>query len=124
MSIVTLNKAQQGPDIFGSLTSGGYNLVQNAAGVSGLDATTDRQVTPSDLKLDPTLGNHDGPTQTLALLPGSIAIDVVPAKACSFTVTDIAGHPVAITTDQRSNPRPDGLEKACDIGAYESSYVD
>ncbi len=116
------NSAQNGPDISGSLISGGYNLLTNVAGVTGLDARTDKRVTLSDLKLDPTLRNNGGPTQTLTLLPGSQAIDAVPRQACSITVTDVSGHTVTITTDQRDNPRPDGSENACDIGAYESSY--
>ena len=120
-SIIAANSAQQGPDISGALTSEGYNRLQNFAEVKGLDSTTDRQVTLSDLKMDSTLGNNGGPTQTLALLPGSVAIDVVPRQACSITVTDVSGHGVTITADQRGNRRPDGSENACDIGAYKSS---
>jgi hypothetical protein len=56
---------------------------------------------------DPRLGpltNNGGPTPTMALLPGSPAID--------------AGNTAAApTTDQRGQPRPVGL--AADIGAYE-----
>ena len=76
----------------------------------------------ADLKIDPTLRNNGGLTKTLALLQGSKAIDAVPLQACSITVTDVSGHNVIITTDQRDDPRPDGSESACDIGAYESSY--
>jgi hypothetical protein len=57
---------------------------------------------------DPFLGplaDNGGPTPTMALLPGSPAID--------------AGVPVAgVTTDQRGIPRPQGT--APDIGAFES----
>ena len=124
INIIVANKAQQGsdieegPDIVGSLTSNGYNLIQDKAGVNGL-STTDRQVTLTDLKLDPTLRNNGGPTQTLALLPGSIAIDTVPIEACHITLTDASGNPMTITTDQRGNPRPNGSKNTCDIGAYE-----
>lgn len=55
--------------------------------------------------LDPMLGplaNNGGPTQTMALLPGSPAIDT--AANCP-------------ATDQRGVSRPQG--SACDIGAYE-----
>ena len=92
------------------------------AGATGLNTTTDKQVTLTELGISPTLGNNGGPTQTLALLQGSIAIDAVPLQECSITITDISGHNVTITTDQRGDPRPDGSENACDIGAYESSY--
>jgi len=121
-SIVAANSANVGPDISGTVISGGYNLLENVAGATGLNTSTDRQVTLADLKIDPTLSNNGGPTKTLALLQGSKAIDAVPLQACSIAITDISGHNVTITTDQRGDPRPDGSENACDIGAYESSY--
>jgi hypothetical protein len=121
-SIVAANSAHEGPDISGVLSSDGYNLIENVAGAKGLDARTDRQVKGADLKLDPTLRNHGGPTQTLALLQGSPAIDAVPGKACRITLTAVSGHTELVTTDQRGDPRPDGSEETCDSGAYESSY--
>jgi Novel STAND NTPase 1/TIR domain/Chlamydia polymorphic membrane protein (Chlamydia_PMP) repeat len=121
-SIIAVNNAHNGPDILGALTSGGYNLIENAIGVTGLNASTDKQVTLTELGINPILGNNGGPTQTLALLPGSKAIDAVPLQACNITITDLSGHNLTITTDQRSNHRPDGSEDLCDIGAYESSY--
>ncbi len=121
-SIIAANSAQNGPDISGVLTSDGYNLIENVAGVIGLNTSTDRQVALADLKIDPTLSNNGGPTKTLALLPGSTAIDAVPQQACSITITDPSGQNMTITTDQRGNPRPDGSEDKCDSGAYESSY--
>jgi len=82
-------------------------------------------VTLNALKLDPTLqsNGNSGPAQTLALLPGSPAIDTIPVKACSITFIDIyiSGNPELISTDQRGNSRPDGAEDVCDVGAYESS---
>jgi hypothetical protein len=68
-------------------------------------------ITGNPLTSDPLLGrlaNNGGPTQTLALKPGSPAIDVVP---------QLHGCPAA---DQRGMPRPDGHEHKCDIGAFES----
>jgi len=121
-SIVAANSASDGPDISGALISDGYNLIENVAGAKGLNSTTDRQVNLANLKIDPTLGNNGGPAQTLVLLPGSPAIDVVPLQACSITIIDASGHAVMITTDQRGEPRPDGPENTYDIGAYESSY--
>ena len=121
-SIIAANSAHDGPDLSGVLISGGYNLLEKVAGATGLNATTDKQVTLTELGIRPTLGNNGGPTQTLALLQGSKAIDAVPLQACSITITDISGHNVTITTDQRGDPRPDGSENACDVGAYESSY--
>lgn len=66
------------------------------------------QVTPAQLNLGP-LQDNGGPTQTHALLPGSVAIDAAP------DCTDIAGN--TVDTDQRGVGRPQG--KACDVGAYE-----
>jgi hypothetical protein len=66
------------------------------------------QVTPAQLNLGP-LQDNGGPTQTHALLPGSVAIDAAP------DCTDLAGN--TISTDQRGVGRPQG--KACDVGAYE-----
>ena len=60
-----------------------------------------------DPKLGP-LADNGGPTLTMALLPGSPAID--------------AGNTsLAPTTDQRGFPRPAGL--AADIGAFEYGSV-
>jgi hypothetical protein len=60
------------------------------------------------------LANNGGPTQTIALAPGSPAIDAIPVADC----TDQTSKP--ITTDQRGFPRPDFREDVCDIGAFES----
>jgi hypothetical protein len=58
------------------------------------------------------LQNNGGPTQTIALLNGSPAIDHIPAASCP-------------ATDQRGMTRPDDpSESTCDIGAYESNYDD
>ena len=118
-SIITANNASDGPDIYGTLTTGGYNLLTNVTSASEL-SSTDKQVTLDDLKLDSMLGNNGGSIQTLKLLPGSVAIDVVPLQACHVTFTDpVSGQKIMITTDQRGDPRPDGSEQFCNIGAYE-----
>ena len=68
---------------------------------------------PSDYSGDPNLGplaDNGGDTQTHALLPGSPAIDAVPARNC-------IGH-----TDQRGEARPVAQispDPSCDIGAFE-----
>jgi len=121
-SISAANSADNGPDISGAVNSGGYNLIDNNAGAIGLNASTDKQVALADLKIDSTPGNNGGPTQTLALLQESKAIDAVPQQACSTTVIEPSGQNVTITTDQPGDARPDGSENACDVGAYESSY--
>ncbi len=66
------------------------------------------QSTGSPLLANPRLGplqDNGGPTQTMALLAGSAAIDLVPTSDC------------LVTSDQRGVSRPQG--PACDAGAYE-----
>ena len=91
----------------------------------GFTGTGSLQTT--DPKLDPGgLQNNGGPTQTIALLASSPAIDYIPVG----NVTNNFNCPA---TDQRGNRRPDPTfrpdgtlvsESACDIGAYESNYDD
>ncbi|MCB0071043.1 MAG: hypothetical protein KDE20_06275, partial [Caldilineaceae bacterium] len=84
-----------------AIISNGHNLASDAS--CGFTATGDQQnVSAADLKLGP-LADNGGPTQTYALLPGSVAID--------------AGD-TALTTDQRGVTRPQGA--ADDIGAFEA----
>jgi hypothetical protein len=63
------------------------------------------------MRIDPALSGN--PPQIPALHSGSLAIDQIPLDACYID---------GISTDQRGVKRPDGNEKTCDIGAYESSY--
>ena len=93
----------------GSVTSKGYNLSSDdSCAFNG----------PGDLNnIDPMLGPlraNGGPTKTMALLPGSPAIDAGYQSGC----TDGQGH--LLKTDQRGMPRPDWEDKTgCDMGAYE-----
>ena len=92
-----------------NITSDGYNL--SSDGTCNFNA-------PGDLNNhDPLLGplqNNGGPTQTMALLPGSPPIDGGNPAGC----TDGSGH--LLTTDQRGMPRPDKEDtRGCDKGAYE-----
>jgi len=83
--------------------TGVHNLIMSHS--SGITIPDDTIVA------DPKLGelqNHGGPTSTLALLPGSPAID----HGANF-----AGQPF----DQRGVPRVIG--KSADIGAFESDYL-
>jgi hypothetical protein len=83
----------------GSLTDGGGNISYPDQTCPGMNA---------DPKLDPNgLQNNGGPTQTIALLPGSAAID-----AATSDCPD---------TDQRGVERPQG--SACDIGAFELQVI-
>ena len=83
------------------LTSQGHNL--DSGDSCGFTAPADLRNT--DPRLD-TLKDNGGFTPTLALLPGSPAIDAGDNAACP-------------ATDQRGVTRPQGA--ACDIGAYEAA---
>ena len=103
------------PDCRGSLLSVGYNLVQSTDGCK-IKGTQTGDVTGKDAKLGP-LANNGGPTQTMALLAGSPAIDAGnPAKPGS-------GKGACELVDQRGQPRAvSGAGKPiCDIGAFEYS---
>ena len=96
-SIVAQNTAGvEFADTLGTLTSQGFNVVGLGG---GLHAASDHQT--DDPKIDSVLKNNGGPTQTLALLPGSIAIN--------------NGAPDAPARDQRGLLRQD----APDVGAFE-----
>ena len=97
----------------GLSTSLGAN-VESPLDTCGFDQSSDLvDVSPQTLNLGP-LADNGGPTQTHALLPGSIAIDRIPTSMC----LDADGQP--LTTDQRGVARPQAL--ACDVGAFE--YAD
>ncbi|MGO9246038.1 MAG: choice-of-anchor Q domain-containing protein [Verrucomicrobiia bacterium] len=104
--IASNSTAGSGPDVSGSFTSLGYNLIGTTdSSSSGFGATGDL------LNVNPLLGpltDNGGPTFTCALLPGSPAID---AGTC-------VGAP---PYDQRGVLRPQGA--ACDIGAFEFVFV-
>jgi hypothetical protein len=95
-----------------TITDAGYNISDDSS--CRFSATSSSNNT--DPVLDPAgLANNGGPTQTVALLSGSPAIDAIPVANC----TDQARTPNPIIIDQRLFPRPDSEETLCDIGAYE-----
>ncbi len=109
------------PDVHGSFTSSGFNLVGNVGTATGLiNGVNNDQVGTGANVLDPVLGPlalNGGTTPTHALLSGSTAVD--------------RGHSSGSLTDQRGSPRPVdnpivpdvvGSDGA-DIGAYESQTV-
>jgi len=87
----------------GDFLSTGYNI-ESPGDTCGFDPDVTDQVNVSaeDLKLGP-LADNGGPTMTHALLPGSVAIDVIPTDMCEAD------------KDQRGFPR----DSMCDVGAFE-----
>jgi hypothetical protein len=83
-------------------TSNGHNI-ESPGNTCGFDQGTDQvDVTEGELNLGP-LQDNGGPTETHALLPGSVAIDVVAPEMCE------------VDEDQRGFPR----DAMCDVGAFE-----
>ena len=109
-STILANSRGGSCDLSGSATSLGYNLSDDASCSATFTAPTDKNDIAAGL--DPQgLQNNGGPTQTIALLTGSPAVDAIPVADC----TDASGN--RVTTDQRGIGRPQG--PACDIGAFE-----
>jgi hypothetical protein len=104
-SIVAANTAPSSPDVCGSLDSPGHNLIGDGTGGSGFTDTD--AVGTQDDPIDPLLGprqDNGGPTQTMALMPGSPALN--------------AGDPNEVgVADQRGVIRSGGVN----IGAYQAS---
>jgi hypothetical protein len=99
-TIIAGNHAGYGPDLDGNLGSLGHNLTGNTQGGNGFH--------PTDLlNVDPHVGplqDNGGPTQTMALMPGSPALN--------------AGDPSQLgVPDQRGVVRSGGVN----IGAYQAS---
>src|SRR5262249_40540770 len=105
-TIVALNQSDNGPDIQAAISSQGHNLIGSATGATGLSNT---DLAGTDGRLDPMLGplqNNGAPTPTMALLPGSPAVDT----------GDNTGAP---DFDQRGPGFPRIVGGTIDIGAFE-----
>jgi hypothetical protein len=102
------------PNVDGAVTSNGHNLLGVITGATGFSGTGDQTGASPMLA---ALANNGGPTQTMALTPGSPAIDAAVAAGA--------------TTDQRAMLRtyddPGAVNAATsdgtDIGAFELQPV-
>jgi hypothetical protein len=106
-TIVAGNAAPLAPDVAGTVQSQGHNLIGDGTGGSGFMATD--LVGTFDNPIDPLLGplqDNGGPTQTMALLPGSPAIDA-------------GDNTNAPDWDQRGVGYPRIVNGIIDIGAFE-----
>jgi hypothetical protein len=98
-----------GPNVSGSVTSSDHDLISDGSGSSLTNGVNGDQVGTDASPINPLLGalqNNSGPTQTMALLPNSPAINAGDSHA-----------PGLPATDQRGFPRIVG--SAVDIGAFE-----
>ena len=87
-----------------AVTSGDFNI-ESPGNTCAFDGPGDQpSMSTEELNLGP-LQDNGGPTMTHALLPGSVAIDVIPADRCD------------VDADQRGEPRPGGA--MCDVGSFE-----
>jgi hypothetical protein len=112
-TIIATNKALSGHDVFGAVSSQGFNLVGKTTGSSGwvgsdLTGTNSNPLNPLLGPLANNGGPTGGPTFTFALLPGS------PALMHGNTNG-------AATFDQRGFPRV--LNNKIDIGAFENQPI-
>lgn len=99
--------ASTGPDCQGTLDSGGHNLIEDTSDCT-ITGWTTGNITGQDALLEAARHNG-GDTNTVALIPGSPAIDAVAAVSCTLTL------------DQRGEVRPADYREGgtCDIGAFE-----
>jgi hypothetical protein len=111
---VALNSATAGPDFDGTGGGGsGHNLIGDATDSSGFSATHGDLLGTSAHPLDPHLGplqDNGGPTPTLALLPGSPALNA----------GDNGTRSVTGPLDQRGQGFARVVNGAIDIGAFEA----
>ncbi|MGB8648043.1 MAG: choice-of-anchor Q domain-containing protein [Anaerolineae bacterium] len=91
----------------GTFTANSSNLADD----SSCDSAT--QKTLGQLALS-SLNSNGGPTQTIALLSGSAAIDAGDDSVCTDVNT-------VNSVDQRGVARPQGAH--CDVGAFEASFI-
>ncbi len=113
-TIVARNDADGGPDVENENVEGttsNNSLIGNTSD-SGVSSGNGNVLNPTTLGLG-TLGTNGGPTQTIALLLGSPAIDA----GSNALAVDAQGH--ALTTDQRGTGFPRIVNGTVDIGAYE-----
>ncbi len=119
-TIVALNTDVGGTPADDIAKSGGnlsatseYNLIGTGGAGGLINGSSNNLVGIADPGLD-TLADYGGPTQTIALLPASPAID---AGSPAFAV-DPEGN--TLTTDQRGAGYPRIVNGTVDIGAYET----
>jgi hypothetical protein len=125
-TIIAGNNAAQNPDVNGvvDFVSLGNNLIgKSDISVGFLNQVNGDKVGTTAAPLNPRLGplqDNGGPTDTLALLIGSPAIDS--GNLCVVSAECFFGNPpVPLVTDQRGGDFFRVIDVNIDIGAYELS---
>jgi hypothetical protein len=112
-TLVALNSATTSPDFSGSAGTGsGHNLIGEADGGTGFSTANGDKFGSTASPLNPLLGslqNNGGPTPTLALLPGSPALNAGDNSALAATGS----------SDQRGQGFARVVNGIIDIGAFE-----
>jgi predicted outer membrane repeat protein len=139
MTLINVTVASNSSAVFGAVTALGPISVRNTIIANSTGAASSNCAPPnfidlgnnlefpgtscgfalaSDRRADPlldTLAGNGGPTKTMALIPGSPAIDAGDDAACA--ATPVSGQ------DQRGVSRSVGVGQHCDMGAYERATL-
>ena len=102
------------PDISGTVTSAGFNIVLDGAGLVGIVDG----VLGDSVGVDPLLDLPTGTPEYFPLLPASTAIDQIPRLACvavSYGANTLWSAGTGVQLDQRGV----GRGTLCEIGAFE-----
>jgi CSLREA domain-containing protein len=132
-SIIALNAPGSGRDVIGTFITQGHNLIgeienQSTGFTVGTNNSNGDLVGTSASPINPMLAsiaNYGGPTQTLALLPGSPAIDagdncVTQAAHCGdANITQLSNDQRGAGFNRSVDGNGDGTATV-DIGAFES----
>ena len=103
---------------FAARVTGGYDLI-GPGGSGGIDNGSDGDIVLANLAglgLAP-LANNGGPTLTMALLPGSPAINA------GSDALEVDSDGVLLAADQRGSGFPRVVAGTADVGAYEYPYL-
>jgi CSLREA domain-containing protein len=110
-SIIAQNTSADGPDLHGTFTSNGFNLVGNNSAATIAVRATDQIGTPGSL-IDPLIGplqDNGGPSFTHALGSGSPALD--------------KGNSSGLKIDQRGLPRPSDDPSIANVSGGDGSDI-
>lgn len=116
-TILANNLTNNAPsECLGAPTDGGYNPADDSS--CSFTMGTSQVASASAIGVASVPADNGGPTKTIALAPGGLAVDAIPLADCT---DQSSPTPQPIVTDQRGLPRPDSGDNppVCDIGAYE-----